>query len=77
LAKIFGPTSEAYSDSDAVQDTFVQQRGFEKNRLGETGDIRQLRENGVLDNPISGPKEVSPKGEPRGVGSSFYDEESD
>ena len=77
ISKIFGPTSEAYSDENAVQDTFVQQRGFDKNRLGETGDIRQLRENGVLDKPISGPKEVSPKGDPRNVGSSFYDEDGD
>ncbi len=77
MAKVFGPTSESYSDPDAVQETFVQQRGFDKNKLGETGDIRQLRENGVLDKPISGPKEVSPKGDPRGVGSSFYGDEED
>lgn len=74
LSKIFGPTSEEFSDTDAVQETFVQQRGFEENKLGKTGDIRQLRENGVLDAPISGPKEVSPKGDPDSVGSSFYDE---
>lgn len=74
LSKIFGPTSEEYTDTDAVQETFVQQRGFEENKLGKTGDIRQLRENGVLDAPISGPKEVSPKGDPDSVGSSFYDE---
>ena len=74
---MFGPTSEAYSDPDAVQDTFVQQRGFKKNKLGETGDIRQLRENGALDEPITGPKEVSPRGDPRKVGSSFYDEDGD
>ena len=77
LSKVFGPTSESYSDPDAVQETFVQQRGFDKNRLGETGDIRQLRENGVLDKPLSGPKEVSPKGDPQGVGSSFYGDEED
>ena len=47
------------SDDDAVQDTFVQQRGHTNNRNGETGDVRQLRENGVLDAPISGPREVS------------------
>ena len=52
----------------------MQQRGFEENKLGKTGDIRQLRENGVLDAPITGPKEVSPKGDPDRVGSSFYDE---
>ena len=71
-SKIFGPTSETYSDDDAVQNTFVQQRGFEENRLGETADVRQLQKNGVLDEPISKPKEVSPKGDNTGSGSSFY-----
>lgn len=74
LSKIFGPTSEWYSDPDAVQDTFVQQRGFEENRLGKTGDVRSLQQKGVLDAPLTGPAEVSPSGDPRGVGSSFYDE---
>ena len=74
LSKVFGPTSEAYSDADAVQNTFVQQRGFEKNRLGATGDVRDLQKNGVLDAPLTGPAEVSPAGDPESVGSSFYDE---
>jgi hypothetical protein len=56
-----GPTDESYTDDDAVQDTFVQQRGYEENRLGETGDSRSLQEKGVLEQPISGPAEVSPK----------------
>ena len=73
-SKIFGPTSEWFSDPDAVQNTFVQQRGFAENRLGKTGDIRALQENGVLDQPISGPAEVSPSGDPDSVGSAFYDE---
>jgi hypothetical protein len=72
LSKIFGPTSEEYSDPDAVQDTFVQQRGFEENRLGKTGDVRDLRKNGVLETPISGPQEVSSKGDTSNAGSSFY-----
>lgn len=75
ISKVFGPTSQKYTDPDAVQDTFVQQRGFDSNRLGETGDIRELRENGVLDSPITGPKEVSPKGTKTRAGSSFYDED--
>jgi hypothetical protein len=75
ISKVFGPTSEKYSDSDAVQDTFVQQRGFEKNRLGETGDVRDLVKKGVLEKPITGPKEVSPRGDKTGAGSSFYDED--
>jgi hypothetical protein len=60
--KPIGPTEEAYSDDDAIQDTFVQQRGFERTKEGETGDIRSLRKKEVLDEPISGPKEVSPAG---------------
>lgn len=74
LSKVFGPTSEEYTDDDAVQETFVQQRGFKSNRLGETGDVRDLQKKGVLDEPISGPKEVSPKGDSTDAGSSFYDE---
>lgn len=74
LSKIFGPTSEWYSDPDSVQDSFVQQRGFSTNKLGKTGDVRALQQNGVLDPPISGPAEVSSLGDPDGVGSAFYDE---
>lgn len=75
LSKVFGPTSEQYTDEDAVQNTFVQQRGYSKNRLGETADVRDLQKNGVLDKPISGPREVSPKGDKTGAGSSFYGDE--
>ena len=73
-----GPTSESYADADAVQTVFVQQRGLEKNRLGETGDIRSLQERGVLEAPISDPVEVSPDGgtgksdEAGIIDSSFY-----
>jgi hypothetical protein len=74
LTKVFGPTSEAFLDDDAVQETFVQQRGFENNKIGPTADVRELRKNGVLDQPITGPKEVSGKGDTTNVGSSFYDE---
>ena len=75
VSKIFGPTSEKYNDADAVQDTFIQQRGETSNRLGETGDVRDLRKNGVLDDPITGPKEISSKGDPNNAGSAFYDED--
>ena len=72
-AKIFGPTSESHTDDDAVQDTFVQQRGYDKNKLGETADVRELQKSGVLDKPISKPREVSPKGDDTNRGaSSFY-----
>ena len=75
ISKIFGPTSEEYTDSGAVQETFVQQRGAETNSEGTTGDVRDLQKNGVLDTPITGPKEVSAKGDPQNVGSAFYDED--
>ena len=75
ISKVFGPTSEEYSDADAVQDTFVQQRGEKSNRLGETGDVRELRKRGILDDPITGPKEVSKQGDKTGAGSSFYGED--
>jgi hypothetical protein len=74
VSKVFGPTSEDYSDPDAVQTTYVQQRGFANNKLGVTGDVRDLQKNGVLDKPITGPAEVSPSGDPQQVGSAFYDE---
>jgi hypothetical protein len=70
-----GPTSYGYvEDPEAVQLDFVQQRGFESNRQGLTDDKRQLQSNGTLDAPLTGPAEVSPAGDPRSVGSSFYDE---
>jgi hypothetical protein len=74
-----GPTLQEYSDHDAVQTTYVQQRGQTENRLGPTADVRDLQKNGVLDAPLDGPKEVSPRGDtdssgPTNAGSSFYDE---
>lgn len=70
-----GPLGEHFKDPAAVQETFVQQRGFEENRLGKTNDVRALQERGVLDPPISGPAEVSPRGTPSKGSSSFYDDE--
>lgn len=69
-----GPNSEEFTDAGSVQTVFVQQRGFSENRLGPTEDKRALQANGTLDAPISGPAEVSEKGDERGVSSSFYDE---
>lgn len=74
FTKVLGPTDEKYSDPDAVQKTFVQQRGFKDNELGPTGDVRELQKKGVLTQPITGPKQVSEKGDPQNAGSSFYDE---
>ena len=71
-----GPTDESYSDEDATQKVFVQQRGFKDNRLGPTGDNRALIQQGKLDTPISNePAEVSPRGDDSGVSSSFYADE--
>ncbi len=71
--KVFGPTSEKYSDADAVQKTFIQQRGFPKNAEGPTGDVRALQKLDVVTKPISGPAEVSPKGGTKSA-PAFYDE---
>ena len=58
-----GPTDESYTDDpDAIQETFVQQRGFPTNKEGPTGDVRSLQKKGVVTMPISGPAEVSPEG---------------
>lgn len=72
LTKLFGPTGEEFSDADAVQKTFVQQRGLAKNSEGETGDKRDVYERGLLDKPDSA-REVSSRGGDRDS-SSFYDE---
>lgn len=73
--KPIGPTSEENADADAVQDTFVQQRGAEENSEGKTGDIRELQQNGKLDAPLTGPKEVSTKANVGTTDSSFYGDE--
>jgi len=67
-----GPTDEGIGDNDAVQETFVQQRGQAENKLGETGDVRTLQEQGKLDAPEDGPREVSPRGDDDDISSSFY-----
>jgi hypothetical protein len=67
-----GPLDEKYTDDNAVQKEFVQQRGFEENKLGKTGDKRQLQEDGKLEAPISKPAEVSERGDASGINSSFY-----
>ena len=57
-----GPTDQSYTDEGAIQEEFIQQRGFDENRLGKTEDTRSLQKKGVLSKPISGPVEVSPAG---------------
>jgi len=73
-APIIGPTDISYTDSDAVQETFVQQRGIDNDPNNPNGDVRDLVKNKVLDEPLTGQKEVSPKGDTTGAGSGFYDE---
>jgi hypothetical protein len=57
-----GPTDIKYTDDDAVQGKFVQQRGVAENSKGPTGDSRELVDQGVLVEPLTGPKEVSEQG---------------
>ena len=70
-----GPTDISRPEDDAVQETFVQQRGYSTNEEGKTGDVRDLVRNGVLDEPISAPRKVSPEGDKTSAGSAFYDED--
>lgn len=75
LAKLNGPTDESLTDADAIQKQFVQQRGFNENIIGKTGDTRALQDKGVLEAPITGPGEVSVRASSgSNAGSSFYDE---
>jgi len=72
--KPLGPTSEAYTDPNAIQKTFEQQRGFETDSQGNpTGDLRKLRQDGRLEEPITGAKTI--KKTTASVVSSFYDED--
>ncbi len=66
-----GPTDESLPEEDAVQKEFVQQRGKETNRLGNTGDTRAL----ITQKKIEAPEkvvEVSEKGDEASISSSFY-----
>lgn len=74
-APIIGPTDISYTDLDAVQETFVQQRGIDNDPNNPNGDVRDLVRKGVLEQPLSGQREVSPAGDSTGAGSSFYDED--
>jgi len=74
-AQVIGPTDIQYTDADAVQDTFVQQRGIDNDPNNPNGDVRDLRKNGVLDDPLSGQREVSQAGDSTGAGNAFYDED--
>lgn len=73
-----GPTDISYSDPDAVQKNWQQQRGLAENKSGVTGDVRDLVRDGVLDPPLAGAREVSEAGgksDNSTAGSAFYDED--
>lgn len=75
---VIGPTDIARPEPDAVQTTFVQQRGQAENgdAYGPTGDVRDLQNPNILGDPITGAKEVSPAGDSERSGASaFYDED--
>lgn len=70
-----GPTDEKYGDDDAIQDSFYQQRGFDENKEGPTGDKRDLIDKGILEAPdIVAPAETSGRGTKRNIGNAFYGE---
>lgn len=74
-APLLGPTDIKYTDPDAVQKEFYQQRGQAENPEGVTGDVRDNQRNGNLDAPIEGIREVTPRGDTAGTDTSaFYDE---
>lgn len=55
-----GPTNQRYTDdADAVQQIFVQQRGFDNNGIQNTDDKRNLQDNGKLEKPLSDPLAVA------------------
>ena len=66
-----GPTEEIYTDPNAVQKDFEQQRGQQRNSAGLTGDTRELIKKGVLETPITGTKKIKKDS----VSSAFYGDE--
>jgi hypothetical protein len=66
-------SNDPFADKDGIQKTFLQQRGFAEDQNGNlTGDVRALVANGTLDEPISKPREISPRGDDSGRTASFY-----
>lgn len=66
-----GPLGENFTDGNAVQKEFEQQRGYSSNTAGETNDTRALQDKGVLQQPLSQPRRVLEDS----TGSSFYGDE--
>ena len=65
--KAIGPTEEIYTDPDAVQKNFEQQRGDNKK-----GDHRELVQDGIIPAPETGAKTIKKAGASK---SSFYGDE--
>jgi len=65
--KPIGPTEEIYTDADAVQETFTQQRGD-----STKGDSRELVADEVIPVPETGAKSIDKRGSSK---SSFYGDE--
>lgn len=75
-APTIGPTDIGRPEADAVQTVFHQQRGQATNAEGPTGDSRALQAENLLDKPITGAKEISPRGDTEHSGASaFFDED--
>lgn len=67
-----GPTSEKYTDTDAIQIVFEQQRGT------TATDKRQLFEDGVIDKTINTKNKIGPDGSVKSInkiGTTFYGDE--
>lgn len=73
---VIGPTDISRPEPDAVQTVFHQQRGEVVDAEGNpTGDLRELQKDEILGKPLTGAKEVSPRGDTEHSGaSSFFDE---
>jgi len=76
-SRVLGPTDRRFTDPDAVQTTFYQQRGFSENAEGTTGDRREMFENGTLERQAKRPAEISEAGDPEVIGSSYYGEDEE
>lgn len=74
-ALVVGPTDISRPDAESDQKQFFQQRGVSENKEGPTADVRELVKLGVLDPPLTGPREISDAGDKPQVGAAFYDED--
>ena len=75
--KVLGPTDLGDETPDAVQKTFIQQRGKSVNSEGETADKRALIEQGKVEPLGEKQVEISEKGDEAKISSSFYGDDYD